>query len=325
MPTQAEIKTSVASRDGTQIAYWTSGSGPPLVLVHGAPADHTRWRPLLPYLEPYVTVHALDRRGRGASGDAAEYRLEREYHDVAAVVDAVAASGQPVDVYGHSHGGIVAFGAAALTTNVRRLVLYEGWPVPDPSVYALPAGVVTRMNKLFAEGDRDGVVEALFRSVEEISDEDMAALRSAPSWPGRVAAAHTLPREILGESQARLQPEQAAKINMPVLLLTGEESTDPSKAQVGAVAAALPDVQRLVLARQQHIADILDPETFAKHLLGFLHARPCTANRMPSSRLSRSSPGHSQAGPGSALTITSDQLRTQNRKCESDLNPTGVT
>ena len=80
---------------------------------------------------------------------------------------------------GHSHGVIVAFGAAAMTTNVRRLVLYEGWPVPHPSIYALPAPVVTRMNKLLAEGDRDGVVEALFRSVEEISDEDMAALRSA--------------------------------------------------------------------------------------------------------------------------------------------------
>jgi hypothetical protein len=52
-----------------------------------------------------------------------------------------------------------------------------GWsPIP---IHALPAGVVTRMNKLLAEGDRDGVVEALFRSVEEISDEDMAALRSA--------------------------------------------------------------------------------------------------------------------------------------------------
>jgi pimeloyl-ACP methyl ester carboxylesterase len=48
MPTQAEIKTSVVSRDGTQIVYWTSGCGPPLVLVQGAPADHTRWRPLLP-------------------------------------------------------------------------------------------------------------------------------------------------------------------------------------------------------------------------------------------------------------------------------------
>jgi hypothetical protein len=52
---------------------------------------------------------------------------------------------------------------------------------PGPFIYALPAAVVTRMDKLLAEGYRDGVVEALFRSVEEISDEDMVALRSAPS------------------------------------------------------------------------------------------------------------------------------------------------
>jgi hypothetical protein len=90
------------------------------------------------------------------------------------------AAGQPVSVYGRSHGGIVALGAAAMTTNVRRLVLYEGWPVPKPLIYALPAAVVTRMNKLLAEGDRDGVVEAL-RLMEEISDEDMAVLRSARS------------------------------------------------------------------------------------------------------------------------------------------------
>jgi pimeloyl-ACP methyl ester carboxylesterase len=77
MPTHTEIKASAVSRDHTEIAYWTSGDGPPIVLVHGTPADQTRWRPLLPYLERQVTVHAIDRRGRGASGDAPEYSLER--------------------------------------------------------------------------------------------------------------------------------------------------------------------------------------------------------------------------------------------------------
>jgi hypothetical protein len=48
---------------------------------------------------------------------------------------------------------------------------------------------------------------------------------------------------------------------MPVLLLIGEESTDPAKGEVGAVAARLPDVQISVLPKQQHIADIVDPET----------------------------------------------------------------
>jgi pimeloyl-ACP methyl ester carboxylesterase len=92
-------RQSVASKDGTEIAYWTSGNGPPLVLVHGTPADHTRWRLLLAYLEPHATVHAMDRRGRGGSGDGEEYALEREYEDVAAVAAVVAdASGSAVDV-----------------------------------------------------------------------------------------------------------------------------------------------------------------------------------------------------------------------------------
>jgi pimeloyl-ACP methyl ester carboxylesterase len=81
---------------------WRSGEGPPLVLVHGAAADHSRWAPVLPELEAHFTVLALDRRGRGQSGDADEYALEREFEDVVAVVEA---AGSDVNVLGHSHGG----------------------------------------------------------------------------------------------------------------------------------------------------------------------------------------------------------------------------
>jgi pimeloyl-ACP methyl ester carboxylesterase len=261
----------VVSRDGTQIAYWSSGEGPPLVVVHGTPADHSRWRPLLPYLEPHATVHAMDRRGRGASGDAPGYDLAREYEDVAAVVDTVAeASGAPVDLYGHSHGGIVAFGAATLTSNIGKLVLYEGWPVPNPDVYALPPGLEDRMDALLAAGDRDAVVEALFREIELMSDEDIDAFKAAPSWPGRVAAAHTITREVRAETGARLDPELAGRITVPVLLLTGSDSHDPSKADIETVAAALPDAVILVIEGQEHVADVLVPQLFADHILGFL-------------------------------------------------------
>lgn len=68
----------VVSRDGTEIACWTTGSRPALVLVHGGPADHTRWEPLLPFLEPHPTVHTMDWRDRGASGDSPEYTVARE-------------------------------------------------------------------------------------------------------------------------------------------------------------------------------------------------------------------------------------------------------
>jgi pimeloyl-ACP methyl ester carboxylesterase len=265
--------TRVTSRDGTAIAWWTSGRGPPLVLVHGGIGDHTRWGPLLPYLEPHVTVHAVDRRGRGGSGDASRYELMRESEDVAAVVDAVAeASGSPVDVYGHSHGGFCALGAAGLTTRIRRLALYEGWPVPEPQVYALPANVEARMEALLARGDRDAVVATAIRAYG-MSEEELAGLRAAPTWTRRVAVAHTIVRECRAEAHAQLDLAAVNGITVPVLLIVGAESRDPAKPYADTLAAALPDARVLVIEGQGHLADAFAPDQLAGHLLGFLSER----------------------------------------------------
>jgi pimeloyl-ACP methyl ester carboxylesterase len=79
---------TVTSRDGTPIAYELSGEGPPLALVHGMTADHSTWQLVLPDLSEHFTVYAMDRRGRGESGDAAaDYSLEREVEDVVALID----------------------------------------------------------------------------------------------------------------------------------------------------------------------------------------------------------------------------------------------
>jgi pimeloyl-ACP methyl ester carboxylesterase len=266
--------TRVVSRDGTEIAYWTTGEGPPLVLVHGAPADHTRWRPLLPYLEPHATVHAMDRRGRGASGDAPSYTVAREFEDVAALIDAVAeASASAVDVYGHSSGGFYAFGAATLTTNIRKLVLYEGWPTVSPDAFAFPPGVGERLDALLGEGNREAALETFVREVVMVSEEELNALRAQESWPARVDAMHTIPREMRSFPDAPFDPKQAANITVPTLLVTGSDSPDPSKADIETVAAALPDARILVIEGQQHVADVLVPEVFAEHLLAFLRHR----------------------------------------------------
>src|SRR5688572_13143118 len=105
MSTTDSAPEHATSPDGTRIAYWRSGSGPALVMVHGTAADHTRWPSVLPLLETHVTVYAMDRRGRGASGDQPDHSILAEAADVAAVVDAVAAStAGPVDLFGHSFG-----------------------------------------------------------------------------------------------------------------------------------------------------------------------------------------------------------------------------
>src|SRR5215212_10319251 len=112
-------KETVTSKDGTTIAYWRSGHGEPLVLVHGTTADHSRWAPVLPELEKHFSVCAIDRRGRGGSGDSDAYALEREFEDVAAVVDSF---GEPAFLLGHSYGALCALEASVLARNVRKLV-----------------------------------------------------------------------------------------------------------------------------------------------------------------------------------------------------------
>src|SRR3712207_4033192 len=113
---------TVTSVDDTPIAYWRSGEGPPLVLVHGTAADHIRWTPVLPVFEQHFTVYAIDRRGRGGSDDSGDYAIEREFEDIAAVVDSL---GEPAFLLGHSYGALCALEAALLTRNVRKLMLYE--------------------------------------------------------------------------------------------------------------------------------------------------------------------------------------------------------
>jgi hypothetical protein len=66
-----------------------------------------------------------------------------------------------------------------MTTNVRRLVLYEGWPVPKPLIYALPAAVVTRMN-CWPRVIETAWLRRCSGRWRKISDEDMAALRIGP-------------------------------------------------------------------------------------------------------------------------------------------------
>jgi pimeloyl-ACP methyl ester carboxylesterase len=274
-PTSRATTTHVVSRDGTKIAYWTSGEGPPLLLVHGTSGSHERFAPLLPYLEPHVTVHVMDRRGRGGSGDAPDYALAREFEDVASVVDTIAvSSGAKVDVYGHSYGGECAFGAALLTPNIRSLVLYEGWPPVLPQKLKFPSGVEERLDALVASGDPEAALVLFWREVVKVSEEDIRAIQAQPTWAARVATVHTITREFRAFFDDAFDPERAAEVTAPVLLLVGTDTPDELRDDPETVAVALPDARIVYLEGQQHIADVLAPELFAERLLEFLRQRP---------------------------------------------------
>lgn len=257
---------TVTSRDGTHIAFWRSGSGPPLVLVHGATADHTTtWRFVLPELERHFTVYAVDRRGRGGSGDAPAYDLQREAEDVAAVIASI---GESAHLLGHSYGAICAIEAALLTDHIHRLILYEG--VPLRGADEVKPGVVERMRALLEAGDVEGMLTAMFRELVEMPPEELDMMRSQrDAWAVRLRNAPTLPRELRALEHYTFAPERFKSLRTPTLLLVGGDSPLRELENAEGVAAALPEARVVVLPGQQHAAMYTAPELFVREIVRF--------------------------------------------------------
>jgi pimeloyl-ACP methyl ester carboxylesterase len=254
----------VISKDGTPIAYKRSGTGPALVLVHGTSADHTRWATILPLLEPKFTVYAVDRRGRGQSGDSPVYNIEREYEDIASVVGSIR---EPVNLLGHSYGALCSLEAALMVTNLSRLILYEPPIVVNKTFY--PPGVRKRIQDLLDSGDREGLLLTFFREIVRMPGQQLTVLRNEPAWAARLAAAHTISRETTDEDYV-FNPQKFKDLNVPTLLMLGGESPDFFKAATGAVHSALTNSRVIIMPGQQHAAMSMEPQMFARLVIEFL-------------------------------------------------------
>jgi pimeloyl-ACP methyl ester carboxylesterase len=257
------VPVTVTSSDGTPIAAWQSGAGPPLVLVHGAAADHSRWAPVLPALAERFTVLAVDRRGRGQSGDAEAYAIEREFEDVVAVVEA---ADDDVCVLGHSYGGICAVEAALLTARVRKLVLYEA----PMGFLRSPPHVVERLQALLEAGQRDELVAYFMGQVAGLPAEQVEFLRSLPAWEARLAVAHTIPREERASREYVFDGVRFRALDVPTLFLQGGDSPNPFRQAGEALQDALPDCRIAVMPGQRHAAMDTGTELFTAEVLGFL-------------------------------------------------------
>lgn len=260
----------VTSSDGTRIAIFVSGDGPPLVLVHGASADHSTFRVLGPRLAQRFTIHAIDRRGRGASGDTEPYAIEREFQDVAAVARTLASeSGGPVDVFGHSYGGRCALGAALRTSDIRRVISYEGAPAAIGHGYG-DRDVLHDLGRLADAGDHDTLLATFMTRVVGMGAEDLAAYQNDPIWPIRVAAAPTIVREMRAESGGAGSLDDLGAVRQPVLQLLGGESLPAFAAATRALDARLSDGRIVVIPGARHAAHHTHPADVVDAVRAFL-------------------------------------------------------
>jgi pimeloyl-ACP methyl ester carboxylesterase len=253
---------SVTSADGTEIIFDRSGSGPVIILVHGAVTGraHPALSAVAAALAPWFTVVNYDRRGRGASGDTHPYTVDREVEDLAALIQA---SGGSAMVFGGSTGAGLAVRAAARTSAIIKLALWEPPYHVSADAPELPGDFAGQLDDLVSQGCRADAVELFMVKAAEVPPGILATMRTEPSWPETEAVAHTLIYEaaVMGPGNA-LPTALLSALTQTTLVLTGENSPAWIIRTGKAVCASIPHATHRVLEGQTHnvAPQVLIPE-----------------------------------------------------------------
>lgn len=236
---------------GSALAVEETGTGEPLVLVHGLVADHRIWAQIVPALARERRVIAIDLPGFGASEPAGPgFALDAV---ASAIVAGLREHGveEPYDLVGHSlGGGVVIELAAAHPTVVRNLTLVAPAGLrPLPPVIAnlinlggaWPSDVIAAATAFVPEG--------LARTVRDAS---LSAVRN-----GQAAAT-------IGTVDLR---PRLGEITAPIGVIWGESDlTVPIRGLVDLLAAR-PEARVIRMAGTGHVPMVERPDAFAEALL----------------------------------------------------------
>lgn len=262
----------VTSKDGTQIGYSVTGSGPALILVDGAMC----WRasgpagPLAEQLKDRFSVYTYDRRGRGESGNTLPYATQREVEDLNAVI---AAAGGSAMVYGISSGAALALEAAGSGSAITKMVLYEAPFWVDDTRAPLDPEYVRKMDAYVAAGDHAGAIKHFMRKGVELPAFAVLMMQMMGMMRKLAPVAPTLPYDTAltapFQTGKPIPSGRWPKATMPVLNIGGGKSDAWMRNAQKGIADALPNARHKTLAGQNHM---VAPQAIAPLIREFLDA-----------------------------------------------------
>jgi pimeloyl-ACP methyl ester carboxylesterase len=250
------------SADGTKISYRTLGSGPDVVLLHGAMESAHSHMHMARALAGRFTVHVPDRRGHGASGPypATGFGIHTEVEDLAAVLAQTGAS----RVFGVSAGGLIVLEAARSLPGIRKVAVYEPALILQGGEYTswlsrydremaegkIAAALVTSMAGLrlgppawFPRGLLVAATKAMMKRQDK---------KAAPDEPTMRALAPTLHYLGLMLTETTGKTAGYAEVTADVLLLTGGKGLAWLKPGFDALETILPSVARYEFTGLDH-------------------------------------------------------------------------
>lgn len=268
------VATQVVTDDGVGLAVEVTGSGPPLLLLHGFTGAKEDFADQVPDLARDHRVVCFDHRGHGQSdkpepGDA--YSLDRLARDTLAVADALGLD--RFHLLGHSMGGMVARRVAlAHPRRVDALVLMGTSP-------GCPRGVdpdLADAGAALALTEGMGAVRRMLDELDPLgTPADQRLRRERPGYeefglrkffavPAVAYAA--LVRDIAHQPDGL---EAVRGVACPTMVVVGEQDR-AFLTDCRALAAALPDAELVVVPDAGHSPQFESPEAFLGALRGFL-------------------------------------------------------
>jgi 3-oxoadipate enol-lactonase len=262
----AETIVSVMA-NGLSIGYSIRGSGPPLILIHGAEADRTMFSAFGANMANRFTVIAYDQRDSGLTRDLAEspraYGLADMADDAARLI--MALGHDKAHVFGTSLGGHIAQVLAARhPACIDRLILGSTWLAGQSLMAASPKAaeqlIAWRSDVALHTAD----IASLFFSADYLRahPEGIEMFRGGRRTVGQMERR----AKLLGDPY----PIQEGEIAPPALLVMGDQDGLIPNPATMAVARLLRQPQVTVLTGIGHIAAIEAPTELAKVVSAFL-------------------------------------------------------
>lgn len=255
--------------DDVRLSAKVIGSGPPLLLVHGFPLNHTMWRDQIAYFQASHRVIAPDLRGFGDSGvTVGPVTMEQFADDLARLLDVLEIT-DPVHFCGHSMGGYIGWQfvqrypdrtasligcdtrAIADSDEARETRHLTADRVLDEGPEFLAEGMT---DKLFSDHTRE-------HHPEIIADVQNMIRKTSPT--GIAAAA-------LGMAQRPDVSAFLSEISVPVLLIGGSEDAISSPQEMQTIAESLPNGTFIEVPSAGHMAPMEQPESVNAALASFL-------------------------------------------------------
>ena len=249
--------------NGYPMAYMERGAGPTIVLVHGSLNDYRYWTPQLEALSSRARVVSVSLRYYYPErwNGAGNFGLERHAADVAVLIEKLNAG--PVYLVGWSRGGqVVIRTALARPDLVRKLLLMDpalGELAPPPKSAPGEAVVVARARATevhYRKGDIAGGLEYFFDDVNgkgawKRLTEVQRQIRLENAWTVVGQAA---------DSKARpISCDDIGKIEIPVLLMTGDKSPPHFRPILDAYQRCQPAAARVTIPNAAHQMSQMNP------------------------------------------------------------------